>query len=99
MAITLHSEDVVHGVYVDGYDVTVIAEPGKPAEVAFVADRTGKFRYRCAISCGALHPFMIGELVVGPNMPFWRAVAALIVVAGGTLLTISALGASGWEDA
>ncbi|MCO6453503.1 MAG: cupredoxin domain-containing protein [Caldilineales bacterium] len=88
VTITLRSEDVVHGVYVDGYDVNIIAEPGKPAQASFIADRRGKFRFRCSVTCGSLHPFMIGELVVGPNLPFWRASAALLVVVVGTMLTL-----------
>ncbi|MCB0257360.1 MAG: cupredoxin domain-containing protein [Anaerolineae bacterium] len=90
VTITLVSEDVVHGVYVDGYNVDIEAEPGKPAQTSFVADRLGKFRFRCSVTCGALHPFMIGELVVGPNIPFWRAAAALMIVAVGSVVTLSA---------
>lgn len=89
VTITLVSEDVVHGVYVDGYDVDIKAEPGKPAEASFVAGRLGKFRFRCSVTCGAMHPFMIGELVVGPNVPFWRAAAALVIVAAGSVVTLS----------
>jgi heme/copper-type cytochrome/quinol oxidase subunit 2 len=89
VTLALVSEDVVHGVYVDGYDVDIKAEPGKPAQTSFVADRLGKFRFRCSVTCGAMHPFMIGELVVGPNLPFWRAAAALMIVATGSLVTLS----------
>ena len=89
VTITLVSEDVVHGVFVDGYDVDIRAEPGKPATTTFTADRMGKFRFRCSVSCGAMHPFMIGELVVGPNLPFWRAAAALLIVAVGSVVTLS----------
>lgn len=89
VTITLVSDDVVHGVFVDGYDVDIQAEPGKPASATFTADRLGKFRFRCSVSCGAMHPFMIGELVVGPNIPFWRAAAALLIVAVGSVVTLS----------
>ena len=85
VVIELAAMDVVHGLYVDGYDVQTSAEPGAPSRVEFVANKTGKFRYRCSVSCGAMHPFMIGELIVGPNTPFWRAVALAVVAAAGTL--------------
>jgi heme/copper-type cytochrome/quinol oxidase subunit 2 len=85
VVLTVEAEDVVHGLYVDGYDVNLQVEPGQSGQVRFVADRPGKFRFRCSVSCGNLHPFMIGELIVEPNLPFWRAVAAsLIAVVGAT---------------
>jgi len=92
VTLTLNATDVVHGVYVDGYGVNVVAEPGKPSETTFVADRAGKFRFRCSVTCGSLHPFMIGELVVGPNTPFWRAIAAVGIVTLGTVLALAAGG-------
>lgn len=84
--LTLRAADVVHGFYLDGYNVQQRVEPGIAQELEFVADRAGKFRYRCSVSCGALHPFMIGELVVGPNLPFIRTVALLLVAVAGTLV-------------
>jgi plastocyanin len=88
VTLVLRSADVVHGLYVDGYGLDLVAEPGKPARATFVADRPGKFTLRCSVTCGTLHPFMVGELVVGPNWPFWRAVAALGIVAGGSLVAL-----------
>jgi cytochrome c oxidase subunit 2 len=89
VVIELASTDVVHGLYVDGYDVQTTTAPGVPGQLAFVADRAGKFRFRCSVTCGTLHPFMIGELVVEPNLPFWRAAALTLIAAIGTLAILA----------
>jgi heme/copper-type cytochrome/quinol oxidase subunit 2 len=87
VVIRLESSDVVHGLFVDGYEVSAVAEPGRPAELRFTADRAGAFRMRCSVSCGNMHPFMIGKLVVGPNTAWLRAVAAtLLTVIGAVVL-------------
>lgn len=39
----------------------------KVSEIEFVANRSGKFTFRCMQTCGNLHPFMTGELIVRPN--------------------------------
>ncbi len=84
VTIDLVSTDVVHGLYIDGYDLNVTADPGQTATLSFVADRSGSFRFRCSVTCGALHPFMIGQLNVGSNDLLWRAIGLgmLAVVAG-----------------
>jgi heme/copper-type cytochrome/quinol oxidase subunit 2 len=84
VTIDLVATDVVHGLYIDGYDLNVTADPGQTATLSFVADRSGSFRFRCSVTCGALHPFMIGKLNVGSNDLLWRAIGlgALAVVAG-----------------
>lgn len=79
------ARDVVHGIYLDGYDLQVIAEPGQVARLSFVADRPGSFRFRCPIACGALHPFMIGKLHVGPNWLQWRGAAIGLLLAAACL--------------
>jgi len=77
--IELVSMDVVHGLYLDGYGVSVTADPGQTARLTFTADRSGSFRFRCNVTCGALHPFMIGKLQVGPNTWLWRAIALTVL--------------------
>lgn len=84
VTIDLVATDVVHGLYLDGYDLNVTADPGQTATLSFVANRSGSFRFRCSVTCGALHPFMIGKLNVGSNDLLWRAIGlgALAVIAG-----------------
>lgn len=76
--VHLTSQDVSHGFYLDGYGIEERVEAGQRKDVTFVATRPGTYRFRCAVTCGALHPFMIGQLVVEPNVPF--GAAALVVV-------------------
>jgi heme/copper-type cytochrome/quinol oxidase subunit 2 len=81
--IQLVSTDVVHGLYVDGYDISVEADPGQTATLTFIADRSGAFRFRCSVTCGAIHPFMIGKLTVGSNHWLYRSLGlALLSVVG-----------------
>ena len=79
VTIDLAAMDVVHGLSIDGYDVSVTADPGQTARLSFVADRSGTFHFRCAIACGALHPFMLGKLTVGSNSLGWRAAGLMLV--------------------
>lgn len=83
VTLQLVSNDVVHGLYVDGYDVSVEADPGQTTTVTFVANKPGSFRFRCNVTCGAMHPFMIGKLAVGSNYWMYRSIglAGLTVIA------------------
>ena len=85
VTLVLEAEDVTHGLYVDGYNVDLVAVPGRAGRATFVADRPGKFPLRCSKICGTLHPFMLGELVVSPNAPFWRAMSLTVLAAVGTV--------------
>jgi polyferredoxin len=44
-----------------------LTEWNRVSRVRFVADRVGKYIFRCTQTCGNLHPFMTGELIVRPN--------------------------------
>jgi heme/copper-type cytochrome/quinol oxidase subunit 2 len=79
VTLEIEATDVVHGIAIDGYDLRVDAEPGQTARLTFVADRSGVFRFRCPVTCGALHPFMIGKLYVGSNPLYWGAMLAAVV--------------------
>ncbi len=96
--LRLASEDVVHGFYLDGHDLEAEIRPGtvgfrvrhpssetafrQVEEVEFTVGAPGKYHYRCSVTCGTLHPFMLGELVVRPNRPFHLSALA----AGGIAL-------------
>ena len=79
ITIKLVSTDVVHGLYVDGYDISVEADPGQSAVLTFIADKSGSFRFRCNVTCGAMHPFMIGKLNVGQNEWLYRSVGFAVL--------------------
>ncbi len=81
VTLEIASTDVVHGLYLDGYGVSAAAEPGQTARLTFTADRQGSYRFRCNVTCGSLHPFMIGELQVGPDTGAYRAIG-LTALAG-----------------
>jgi heme/copper-type cytochrome/quinol oxidase subunit 2 len=81
VTIELVSTDVVHGLYVDGYGASVTADPGQTVSLTFIANKPGSFRFRCNVTCGALHPFMIGKLQVGTNTLLWRAVGLALLAA------------------
>ena len=101
--IRLASLDVLHGFFLEGHDINALIEPGKPGfklrhpskdegyadaeEIVFTANRAGKFRYRCSHTCGAMHPFMQGEMIVRPNYPFLAGVGG----AGGLLIAMFAV--------
>ncbi len=89
VVITLTASDVVHGFYLDGYGIETRVEPGIAQQIEFVADQAGKFRYRCSVACGSMHPFMMGELIVGPNIPFWRAIGVTLTALIGMLVLLA----------
>lgn len=86
ITLRFKAKDVTHGFFLEGYDLDGKARPEMPSfwvrrpstgedfhpvdEVTFVADREGKFRFRCSTTCGYMHPFMQGELIVQPNRLF-----------------------------
>jgi len=88
VTIQLVSTDVVHGLYVDGYDISIEADPGQTMTLTFVADKPGSFRFRCNVTCGAMHPFMIGKLTVGTNNLLFRSVGLVALAVMGVIISI-----------
>jgi heme/copper-type cytochrome/quinol oxidase subunit 2 len=88
VTVELVSTDVVHGFSLDGYGFELKADPGQTATGTFVADKAGAFRFRCSVACGNLHPFMIGELQVGPNLLLVRGIALGLLGIGAALFSL-----------
>lgn len=86
VTIELTSMDVVHGLYLDGYGLQVEADPGQTETLTFTADRSGTFRFRCSVTCGDLHPFMIGKLHIGPNILLWRGLGFGVISLVGLVI-------------
>lgn len=79
VTIRMVSEDVHHGFYLDGYELEMSAVPGKDGSLSFVADRSGRYSFRCSVTCGEFHPYMIGHLKV---LPDYRLQASLFGAVG-----------------
>lgn len=88
VTIQLVSTDVVHGLYVDGYNTSVEADPGQTATLTFVANKAGSFRVRCNVTCGAMHPFMIGKLTVGTDDWLYRSIGLSTLALAGVVASI-----------
>jgi heme/copper-type cytochrome/quinol oxidase subunit 2 len=56
--------------------------------LTFVADKPGSFRFRCNVTCGAMHPFMIGKLTVGSNNLLFRSVGLVALAVMGVIISI-----------
>ncbi len=109
--IKLASLDVIHGFFLEGHDIDALIEPGvqkfklrHPSqgreftdvdEIVFTADYPGKFRFRCSHTCGTMHPFMLGEMIVNPNYPFLAGSGGAV---GMLISAIIAMFVSGRED-
>jgi|Deesub1362A_J573_1020465.scaffolds.fasta_scaffold00067_8 polyferredoxin len=90
------SGDVTHGFYIDGYTPTavgdnrIVIEPGKIVEVGPITfNKPGKIKLRCSVTCGPLHPFMVSDIIVKPNIFFYILMASTFTIAGLTLLYTS----------
>jgi heme/copper-type cytochrome/quinol oxidase subunit 2 len=88
VTIQLISNDVIHGLYIDGYGVSLEADPGQTAALTFIANKSGSFRFRCNVTCGAMHPFMIGKLTVGTNNWLYRSFGFAALAIFGVILSV-----------
>jgi len=116
--LSMKSLDVVHGFYLEGHGIDALIRPGKKLllrespshdepievdEVVFVARSGGKYRYRCSQTCGVLHPFMLGEMIVEPNRLYPSAIGLVAAILLGSLVLawpagVRRAGAGSYDD-
>jgi heme/copper-type cytochrome/quinol oxidase subunit 2 len=101
--LRLVSLDVVHGLFLEGHDIDTEIHPQQKTfrvrhpstgedwreveELTFVVGKPGKYRYRCSHTCGSLHPFMQGEMIVEPNLPFYAGIGSLVGLFAGMMMS------------
>ena len=99
---------MIHGFFLEGHDIDAQIEPGVQGfklrhpsegrefadvnEIVFTADHPGKFRYRCSHTCGTMHPFMQGEMIVNPNYPFLAGTGGAVGMLISAVIAMFALG-------
>lgn len=86
--IRLVSEDVHHGLFIDGYGEETSARPGQDGNLEFVASKPGRFAFRCSVTCGEFHPYMIGYLTVLPNTRFNMFLALILIFGIGNIILL-----------
>lgn len=65
--LVVFSHDVTHGLAIPALGVDTGPVPGGSSRtVEVIADREGRFRFRCTVICSPEHGDMEGELVVEP---------------------------------
>ena len=68
VTLRITSFDVLHGFRLEDYGIeSKQIYPGKVAEITFVANRVGRFPFKCTIACGVGHNVMVGALIVEPS--------------------------------
>ncbi len=67
-------------------DGNLQADWDRVSEVEFVVEKAGKFTFRCTQTCGNLHPFMTGELIVRPNTPYYLFIFLSVWLVSSLLL-------------
>jgi len=53
--LTLRTYDVQHGISVPELGISLLAYPGRPAEIIVVPEKIGEFTTNCSLYCGVDH--------------------------------------------
>ena len=92
------SLDVTHGFYIDGLNINEEIPPGEIVNIGPIVFTTvGKYKIRCGIACGPLHPFMTADIVVeehGINYVLYGMFALTLIIGIVSMLYIYRKGAT-----
>lgn len=87
--ITMHSDDVIHSLWVPNLHGKLDLIPGRTTEIRVRADRAGVYRGQCAEFCGLQHTMMALQVIAQPAAGYaaWagREQAPASAPASGTL--------------
>ncbi len=68
VTLRVTSFDVIHGFGLEDFGIeSKQIYPGTVTDITFVADKVGRFEFKCTIECGEKHDDMVGELIVEPS--------------------------------
>lgn len=77
VTLRIRSLDNLHGFYLDAYNFEKEIPALVTTTITFVANREGKFTFRCSVTCGNFHPYMLGEIKIQPNNLFYAGIVGL----------------------
>ena len=63
----------------DDLEMEALTPAGLIGKATFVADKPGRFTFRCSETCGEFHPYMVGFMEVTPNSRFHLFVGIMCV--------------------
>jgi len=96
--LTMISQDVIHALFIPAFRAQYHVVPGRYTQLAFKANKTGRFKMLCAMHCGTQHSEMVGYVNVLSQKDFaeWEA-------KGGnrykpTVKTLAEKGAQVWQE-
>jgi cytochrome c oxidase subunit 2 len=70
VAVTLHSNDVIHGFFVPQFNYSEYAMPGYDNHFVIYPIKAGEFRGQCTQLCGLYHSLMLFNVIVLPKAQF-----------------------------